>query len=325
MNINKSGFILAAYSFFVFIGSASLSPYFSLGDQASYRAFFDAVGSADISEVLTLSRNYIQTSEPGYAYLMYFFAKSQADKDFVVSILNSFFLLLVLLLLKRESDRTHTLFFAIILSFYFLQLFFQIERLKVALIFVLLSLIVRNKFFVIIFASLAVLTHVQTIVLYTSFIFVLYFYPAIIGIYRRSTLNVSYLSMLTLALIISSLLGAVLWDHISVKLYQYGISFLIMDFAKAIVFVACVSLFLSGKYLTGYILHCLPVLIFILIFSGGRLIIFIYFMSFYYLAISMRYKRFTYLGFSLFGIYFGLKGLVNLVYSINYGTWIYYI
>lgn len=166
MRLDKKKLYAGFYAFMVFIASIYLMPLYHSGDQAFYRDVYEYCFYENYTHIQQFFcySNTIGSVEPIYFFTMQIAHNFSLNKDIFITLLNTLFTyLLVLVILKfyKITWHRHLFLFLVITNFYLLVLFFSAERLKISIIFLLLSLIF-NSYKQLVIASVSLLTHIQT-------------------------------------------------------------------------------------------------------------------------------------------------------------------
>lgn len=144
--------ILFGYLFSFYVG----------GDQAAYIQFSEVVKGVSIQELSRLSLSVIGSMDYVYNLIIFAGVNLGFNHFLLISVVNSIFVGLCIYLLRKYEAP----FFSYILLFsnyYILVLLFSSERLKFAIIFLLALIISSRK--KILFMTLAILSHVQIVIL----------------------------------------------------------------------------------------------------------------------------------------------------------------
>lgn len=168
LKILKSDFNAFLYSLIVFFTSLQLSPLFINGDQEAYRDFYiTCFNYVDISSRFECYTSTLGSQEPGYFLIINFFHYF-LDKDLLMSFANALFAFLFVKIVYRYYRTDifiHLFFILIFLNYYTVVLFFSAERLKISIIFLLLSFFLMGwKSYI--FKVIMFLTHIQTIFIF---------------------------------------------------------------------------------------------------------------------------------------------------------------
>lgn len=314
---------LSVYCLSVFVFSLLFSGNFYGGDQTYYRLFYKGVSEIGITGVLPYSQMILSTTEPVYPYLVYLAVKTGLGKDLFVAFSNAILVALCLLFLKRRSCPVHLAFFSILFSFYFLQLFFEVERLKFALIFVILSFLLKHPFLAALSSCFAILTHVQVAVIYVAVLFAYYMVPFLTTVIFDFRANKKEFSLILVFTLILTVCVVVMVDHIVGKLEHYAFFFRLNDFLKSVIMFFFVSFFISKTEIRNYALVSAPIIFSISFMSSDRLLVLLYFASFFFLAVSSSSRQVSYFAFLGYSLVFGLRGLINFFWSLKHGSWVY--
>lgn len=168
MLIKKPLFYATFYSLLVFIFSLYIVPLYIDGDQLHYRDFYKYC----LYENLTPLQQFfcyeitLGTKEPGYFYISKI-AYPYLDKDMYITLANTaltFVMTLAIFKYYKLVWHRHVFLILILMNYYFIVMLTSAERLKFSFIFLALALLINSNKRIIIF-GLALLTHVQTILL----------------------------------------------------------------------------------------------------------------------------------------------------------------
>lgn len=133
------------------------------GDQVVYRKLFEALSSAQLSEVLDLSRANVSGSEPISAILLWVGASLGFDKDVYISIFNVG-LMLGLFYFLRINRAPWYVIVLVLTNYYLLVLLTGAERLKFAYFFLMLAACSKGKHRIF-FLAISPLAHIQSVIL----------------------------------------------------------------------------------------------------------------------------------------------------------------
>lgn len=306
--LNNNLYLRIILSLFIFIFSLYILPYYQFGDQASYRFFYAYVGDLDTLEwYLYWSEYTISTTEPVYVFLSWLCSKVGISKDIYISLCNAIFVYFLINAMQLKKYNMHIIIIIIIvLNYYFLVLYFAAERLKFAILFVLLYMLNSDKKYKDSFIFLAILSHSQILIGYLSYLF-----KELITNYKK--LNIKLIFVLSILVIL--LLG----KHILGKILFY-ISFDndILELNKIALFFILALYYSQNKKET--VLLFIPLSIAILFLSGDRLNIFGYFIFLYY---ALQVNRGINLGIISTSLYFSYKSILLLQNIIVHGDGFY--
>lgn len=137
------------------------------GDQAVYRALYEALASSNFSQILETSYYHVTANDGLSFYILWIGASLGINKDVFISLLNAILLIgLYKLKIKYKIDRL--MFFLILTNFYVVVLMTGAERLKFAFIFLIFAEITERKWLKITLSSLSISAHLQSIILISS-------------------------------------------------------------------------------------------------------------------------------------------------------------
>ena len=134
--LNQTLVIIPLIFIFTYIWSKYIFPYYTAGDQIVYGQFFERSIGKSFLEVFNLQKSLLGASEPGFSWLIYL-VNDILSKPTFMSLANAFLSVLFYLFIK---DRKYAwlIFTFFILNYYTSVLFFSAERLKFAVIALLL-------------------------------------------------------------------------------------------------------------------------------------------------------------------------------------------
>ena len=164
--------ILLAVLAVSFIISNLISPLHIAGDQTHYEKAYELIRDKDLLNALGLYRTIIFTDEIGHFLIIWIAANLGIAKLTLMSFLNSGLACLNYYWLRRKGfSRTFSLVLTIS-NYYLYAMFFTLERLKVAAIFLLLFLTIANRSrFRILLLFASAVSHIQTAII-TGIVFV---------------------------------------------------------------------------------------------------------------------------------------------------------
>lgn len=155
-------FIIIVFCFSYFYSSA-----YQLGDQIFYRRLYLALSDASFAQIPYLQRFHTGSSEPLYGIISWVGAQLSVDKDVYFSVINAMLSFALLRFLQNNSAKT----IYIVLTFfnyYLLVLFGAAERLKIAYLFLFISVNIDRRPLQYLYLISAILSHFQTLILIGS-------------------------------------------------------------------------------------------------------------------------------------------------------------
>lgn len=311
MKIQKVHFYATIYAFLAFIFSMYISPFYTKGDQYYYIKFYEECFIPGEDQWFCFT-NTTGSAEPVY-FLLTKIAQEFISKDLYISIANAILVFLISLLVLRNYKvvwHRHLFLWLIFLNYYLIVLFFSAERLKFALIFILIAIIVSKTKAKIIFYLTALFTHVQTILLLT---------PYLTKIFIKSQLSLFKKILIFFA---TSLVGLGVFlslrTHIESKFLAYTStgedSSNLMGVLKTLIFVVLASI--TTKKIDPLIAG-LPLVIASFILGGERISVLAFFL---YLGYVIYYKRKMDIIMFIVMFYFVFTGYKFLNNILIYGT-----
>lgn len=164
---------------------------YSEGDQRSYEMFWRAVAASYPAQWQALQIGYLSSSDLLYTGIIGLGAYNGLDRITYLSVWNGFLISSIgHILWKNKSSITFSIL--AFSNFYLLVLLGPAERLKFAYLFLILSLILKNRVLKILTSMLSVLCHTQAIVQLTSsaFYYVLVNYRKVFADVRNVVLAI---------------------------------------------------------------------------------------------------------------------------------------
>ena len=275
-----------------------------------YRLFYDEVVGRSPAEAFSLYSDTLGSSEPGYFFLVYLFS-SFANKDILFSLINFIFayFLFLWLLVHRVSFCIFPLLF---FNFYFLVLLFSAERLKLSLLFFLLSYfsagILRHVLY-----GLSLLSHVQVLMFFASIQSRRLLYCVRKFFFGRVVFD--FLPLL-LSFFVGCALVVFLWGHIYTKfIVYYELWGGWVALVKPLLFTYLAMYYAGRKWLEA-LLASVPMVIASFLVGAERVVIFSYFVFMFY---SLQYKRGVNLAVIIISFYFLCRGVIFLYNMVAYG------
>jgi hypothetical protein len=302
-------FITFFYSYFLFYPK-----FYFPADQILYYKIYELIKNLELIEAFNLYQSLFASEEIFHFIYIYFFSNLGLTKEFAMSLANAIFIYLILKFTHKYMKLSFISFFLILTNHYLFNLFFELERLKFAIIFFLVFVNYFNIRFVrIISFLLSILSHFSIILLY----FAIY----IINEKKNKIFNIKYKNI-SLEIIILIFLGSAflyIFDtHIMIKLSQFSLDFNTinyLNFFKPLIFCFLICYVQDYKINTNTILAYLFLSILCLFHEHSRLILFS-FLIFYYQLLHSSNKIKIYIIFYLFFIYSCMQTIYKL--SLSY-------
>lgn len=314
MRVSIVNFYASIFACCSFVISIIILPLYTGGDQVHYRGFYAVLPSFGVLDGFDYYRSMLGSSEPIYFVVVYIFS-GFLDKDILMSLLNSVLgYFLVLWLLKKKVSLV--VVSLLLFNFYLLVLFFSAERLKLGLIFLIMSVVFSGAYRHL-FAGFALLSHVQTIILVAS---------RILGVLTnhvpplfRGRLRIG-LAWSVGAFLLSVAVLYMMSDHVAAK-YEYysqysgGAEHLL----KPMIFAISTLFYAKSNKVEAIFAHA-PIVVAAFLIGGERVVIFSYFVFMFY---ALQVRRGMNFGVWLFSLYFLIKGVVFIGDIVVYGNGFY--
>jgi hypothetical protein len=308
--------LLAVFCIF-FTFSYYIAPYNSEGDQQHYNKFYDGISSYSYLEGLIFYRSALGSSEPVY-YSMVWLLADLIEKNSMMSLLNA---LLGTLLFQWMFKHRVSMFVIAMqsMNFYLLVLFFAAERLKLAVLFLMISVYLLG-WLRYLFIGFSVLSHAQMVILIVARMFSTYtleLASILHGYIRRKTIILYFFGIAAFIAILVPIYPHILqkYNHYSFRVSQVSVWY---EIIKPIIFML-MTLPYALKLNTGlesFYMH-VTLTIAIMFVGNDRLVIISFFIFMYY---ALRVHRGLNLGVLVLSVYFGIKGIVFLNKIFLYGN-----
>lgn len=294
----------------VFALSMMISPYYTDGDQLHYRRVYDEISSFKLFEAYTYYRSSLDSSELVH-FLITYFASPILSKDFLVSLFNAALAYAAIQLSRTLGASAFIAALIPLTNYYFFVMYFSAERLKFAMIFLLLGMCCINKYRSFYFYSiLAVLSHTQTLIIYASMLLRLFFHN-LLHLFKTGRFPI-YLLFLPLLVVV---ILAVNFEQITSKFVAYYQERSWLELSRNLIFMM-LALFVSKNKVNTIVLF-VPILVATMLVGGDRVNMLGYFLFLYF---ALQYQR----GLNLFSIvtalYFAIKTIVFVTDIITTGT-----
>lgn len=209
------------YFFYIFIfPTLIISLYFLIssydeGDQRVYRAMYDVFADTNWKDVLKVSVSNVTGYEILSPYILWLGSVLGVDKDIYITFLNLILLFLICRWLFSKGVNKCVILL-VVTNFYLLVLFTSAERLKISYIFLILCVIQKNQRLMFFFAFLAIMSHMQSIILLVGI--AIYFYTKEYGSSLiRFKLNKNFLIILSFLIALSFVVVFILGDALLKK------------------------------------------------------------------------------------------------------------
>lgn len=294
----------------VFALSMALSPFYIDGDQLHYRRVYDQISSLTLLDAYAYYRSNLDSRELIHFLLVYLISP-YLDKDLVMSLSNAALAYAALRLCRTLGASPIIAALIPLTNYYFFAMYFSAERLKFAMLFMMLGLSYAGKYRPLYFYSfLAVLAHAQTTLVYTAILLKTLF-RNVVYLFNTSK---APLYLLLLPLIVAPALALNL-EQILSKLSSYSAERSIMEIARNAAFLL-LTLCISRRK-TDVIVLFIPILIATMLVGGDRVNMIGYL---FFLYFALQYKK----GLNVLNVgmtlYFAVKTIFFVDDFMIYGT-----
>jgi hypothetical protein len=295
----------------IFILSVYISSYFTAGDQLAYNKAYYGIIGLDIFSAYLHYQGSVGSLEPIHFFISWIVSNLGMEKDIFIAFSNSILVYILISVLQSWRVSITVIISIVFFNFYFTVLYFSAERLKFGIILLLLSVLnYKNYKKSIFFTFFAIITHVQTAIIYISILFKKVFLD-ILNLFHTGKLskNIVYLSFLfTIPIIILS-------DHIFYKFSSFTSLFGIQDLIKTFLFFIMSLYYSKDKKETALIF--IPLFVMIIFVGDTRINMLSYFIFLYY---SLQINRGLNFGILVTSLYFGYKSIDFVSNIFLYGN-----
>ncbi len=272
MKIRTQGLVLTFNVVSVFLISYFVGSYFILGDQALYRSIYMGLSEKKIIEGYQWYISQIDSKEIGHFFLVWL-ASPYIEKDLFNSISNAILAFYSTKLYIRWGARPWVTTLLVVFGYYHLSMYLSAERLKYAFIFVVFSIyFFKYKGYILLNVLLAIITHVQSIIIFGSI-----YFSYVVGVIRRGAINVFSIIVLIVLLAVVLFLS----EHILSKITYYYNNFHGFGELIKIFLFFFLALFYSRKKMQTFLLF-IPLFVAVYIVGGMRVNLIGYFIFLYY-------------------------------------------
>ena len=296
----------------IFCISMYISPYYTEGDQVHYRKVYLSLVDYNFFSGFSIYKLSVSSTEPISYTLTWIACHLFDNKDLYISFVNAIFAYTLASLLSKWKVAIPIIFIIILTNFYLYVLYFSAERLKYGILFFLVSLYYlenTKKFYF--FAFLAILSHIQTLILYGS----LMFYNVILNIKDVFiTLEIKKFFLVSIILVIGSLF--IMQEQILVKFAAYHNEYGINVFFKSFILLLLALYYSKNKSET--LLLFIPLFVTIFLVGDMRVNMFSYFVFMYYALQVNHGYNFGVILTSMYNLYKSIL-YINNIFLYNYG------
>lgn len=302
--------VIALVVLTVFVISMLISPQYTGGDQIHYRRVYDEITFLGLKDAYEYYRSNLDSRELVHFIIVYF-ASPIMGKDLLMSVFNAGLAYSALKLCRTHGVSPIIAALIPLSNYYFFTMYFSAERLKFAMIFVILGINYINKqrlFFL--YCVLAVLSHAQTIIIYAS-VLMQHIFNGLIYTLKNGKIPI-YIIILP---IVAIGILAVNIEQISSKFISYYQDRSLMEINRSLIFLM-LTLYVSKNKINAIIIF-IPILIATFLVGGDRVNMLSYFTFLYY---ALQYKRGVNAPNIILMLYFAGKTILFVDDIVNHGT-----
>jgi len=310
-------------SLLVFIYSLYVGQFATEGDQIIYRAIYEQIGKLSFKEAILFYFQSLSSKEIVHIGFSFIFSSNGIDKDVFIAISNAV-LAYVSAAVLLQFNASKIIVVAIILtSFYFNVLYFSAERLKFGFIFLMLSILFRDRKVLFYILSLtSVLSHAQMAINYSAVLFFLLI-KQIKRTLESGKMSTNIFVIIFIILICGVLIGPHMFDKFQTYYNGSGarpktIEYQLFEIAK-ILSIMCLAVFYSKNSWEAFFIF-VPLVVLVSLLGSDRIVMIGYFLFLYY---GLQVNRGLNLGVISTTTYFSLKSIGYLYGLIYFGDGFY--
>ena len=309
-------------SVLVFIYSLYVGQFATEGDQVTYRALYEKIGKLSFNEATSYYFHWINSREIVHFVFSFIFSSNGIDKDLFIAISNGVLAYVSAAVLLQFNASKIIVFTIVLTSFYFNVLYFSAERLKFGFIFLMLSILFKDRKFLFYILSLtSIFSHVQMAINYLAFMFSLLVKQIkrmlVSGKMSKNILVITFVTIICGVLIF---LFSELVPHMIGKFQNYITEIQLFDIAK-ILSIMSLAVFYSKNSWEAFWTF-VPLVVLVSLLGSDRILMIGYFLFLYY---GLQASRGLNLGVISTTIYFSLKSIGYLKGLIYFGNGFYFL
>ena len=159
-------------SLIVWIFSMPILGYYAYDDSVIYRNAYVKLDGTPYKDLLFVYFSHIGSLEPIHMHITWALSNIGLSYEIFQSILNGVLSYAILQYVSTKNQKIYILFFSVLTSYYFFIIFFELDRLKLALIFLFwYSHISKSKlWYRHLLVPVMILTHIQTFIILLAFL-----------------------------------------------------------------------------------------------------------------------------------------------------------
>lgn len=315
MKININTIVKLSFVVSTFVFTLLIMPYYVGGDQIAYKKEYNGIQNLNIVSAYLYYHSSIGSFELIHFLFSWIASNIGISKDIFIAFFNSLFVYILVLLMEKWKVSIIVMIAIVFFNFYLIVLYFSAERLKIGIIFLMLSVLYYDNLKKsILFSFLAVLTHMQLIIIYASILFK-EFYLNILKVISTGKISKNIIIFIIIFIIPIFILQKELINKLlTFTTFSVGIE----DFFKTGLFFILSLIYSKNKKETLLIFTVL--LISISIVGDTRINIMSYFIFLYY---ALQINHGLNMGIIITSLYFGYTSIEFMSNIFMYGNGFY--
>jgi hypothetical protein len=309
-------------SLLVFIYSLYVGPFAIGGDQTAYRTIYEQMGELSFEDAIWFYFHSINSKEIVHLVFSFIFSSNGIDKDVFIAISNGVLAYVSAAVLLQFNASKIIVVVIILTSFYFNVLYFSAERLKFGFIFLMLSILFRDRKVLFYILSLtSVFGHAQMAINYLAV-----FFSLLMKEFKRLLVSGKMSKNIFISIFILLIFGVLIINytklgfHMTKKFEAYQKEFDFFDIAKILIIMS-LTVFYSKKRWEAFFTF-VPLVVLVSLLGSDRILMIGYFLFLYY---GLQVNRGLNLGVISTTIYFSLKSIGYLKGLIYFGDGFYFL
>jgi hypothetical protein len=307
-------------SLLVFIYSLYVGQFATGGDQNLYRMVYEQIGKLSFNEAILFYSLHLPTKEIVHLGFSFIFSSNGIDKDVFIAISNGVLAYVSAAVLLQFNASKIIVVSIILTSFYFNVLYFSAERLKFGFIFLMLSILFKDRKVLFYILSLtSIFSHAQMAINYLAVMFSL-----LMKQIKRMLVSGKMSKNIFVITFVTLICGGLIWlfselgPHMIDKFYDYYKEYQLFDIAK-ILTIMCLAVFYSKNSWEAFFTF-VPLVVLVSLLGSDRILMIGYFLFLYY---GLQVNRGLNLGIISTTTYFSLKSIGYLYGLIYFGNGFY--
>ncbi len=299
---------------FLFGYSFILVSSYTGGDQLVYRALYHELSETNFIDVVETSVKHVVAADWVSFYILWGGAFVGFDKDIFIACSNVL-LLSFLIAFLRKYEVGYGLIILFIFNYYIVVLMTSAERLKFAIIFLLLSELINNKKIKIIMHALSIFSHMQMLIIYGAIFFGNFLSKSTFLLYKNRVPKREFIKLILIVMLLS-IFVFLQYEGLTSKINSYieeSGGFVELGQISLIIIIGL--LYLRNKLL--YLSSMAPLIFMIYLIGGQRINMIAYMIFLYYFLVEKKQNN-IFFGAIIF--YFFFKSFPFVVNIFKYGN-----